>query len=139
MSVGTIVLVIVGIVLFILVKSRLSNSSSIVVTGPGVRKIHDVECKFRSGAIYHGDLDQSGWSDGQERVEMNLRKLPGDYTGPVQMLHNGQHVADFEASNGLINFAWKGHSSADYPVFNIGDTVQLKIGLRTIEGIVEAD
>ena len=131
------ILILVGIVVVMALVGK--GSSSIVVTGAGVRKIHDVECKFRSGATYHGDLDQGRWSDGQERVEMNLRKLPGDYTGAVQMLHNGRHVADFEAKNGRIDFAWKGQSSADYPVFNIGDTVQLKMGFRSIEGIVEAD
>ncbi len=138
MSLAIIIAIIFGIVVLIVFLAG-KGSSGVIVTGPGVRKIHDVECKFRSGSTYHGDLDQSRWSDGQERIEMNLRNLPGQYTGAVRMLKNGQHVADFDAANGQIRFAWKGQSDADTPRFEIGDEVRLELGGQTLTGIVEAD
>ncbi len=133
------ILIVFALVMILVLKAKLSNSSSIVVTGPGVRKIHDVECKFRSGTTYHGDLDQSRWSDGQERLEMNLRKLPGSYSGPVRMFHKGHYVADFDATNGRIDFAWKGQADADNPRFEIGDEVRLEFGGHSLSGIVQAD
>lgn len=103
------------------------------------RKTHDIECKFRSGATYHGDLDQVRWADDRERVEMNLRKLPEDYSGPVRMLQNGQHVADFEAESGRIDFDWKGQVGAGTPLFEIGDEIVLELGVHRLVGAVEAD
>ena len=105
----------------------------------GPRKTHDVDCKFRTGSTYHGDLDQSRWSDGRERVEMNLRKLPDDYSGPVRMLQNGQHVADFEAKTGTIRFNWKGEADGDSPLFEVGDEIVLELGPHQLTGIVKKD
>ncbi|MFN2098785.1 hypothetical protein [Altererythrobacter sp. MF3-039] len=139
MSLGIIVLIILGVVAVILIKAKSSNSSSVVVTGPGVRKIHDVECKFRTGSTYHGDLDQSRWSDGQERLEMNLRRLPGAYSGPVRMFYRGQHLADLDAKGGRIDFAWKGRSDEGNPKFEIGEEIRLEFGGQSLTGIVEAD
>lgn len=131
------ILILVGIVVILAITGK--GGPNMVITGPGVRKIHDVECKFRSDGVYHGDLDQSRWSDGQERMEMNLSRLPGAYTGTVRMMHNGQHVADFDCVNGRIKFAWKGQADADNPLFEIGDEVVLELGSQRLTGIVEAD
>lgn len=136
---GAFVVILLGFVIVIIALAKMKGSASMVVTGPGVRKIHDVECKFRTGAQYHGDLDQSRWSDGQERFSINLRKLPGAYSGPVSMLHNGAHVADLEAKYGKLDFGWKGMADTDNPKFAIGDEVRLEFGGHVLRGIVEAD
>lgn len=139
MSLGAIILVLFGIVILLWGMGKLKGSNSVVVTKAGVLKTHDVECKFRTGALYHGDLDQSQWSDGQERFSINLRKLPDAYSGQVSMLHKGAHVADLEAANGRIDFSWKGQAGADKPKFEIGDEVRLEFGGHVLTGIVEPD
>ena len=105
----------------------------------GPRKIHDIDCKFRTGTVYHGDLDQSRWSDGRERVEMNLRNLPGEYSGPVRMIQNGQYVADFESASGTIRFNWKGEADGNNPLFEIGDEIVLELGPHRLTGVVKKD
>ena len=102
-------------------------------------KTHDVECKFRTGSVYHGDLDQVRRADGTEEFEMPLYKLQDDYTGPVRMLKNGQHVADFEAESGEIDFEWEGEFDANTPLFEVGDEVVLELGPHRLAGVVEPD
>ncbi|MBX7539618.1 hypothetical protein [Qipengyuania sphaerica] len=130
-------LVIVFALIWMLRKAK--NSSSVIITEPGVLKTHDVECKFRSEAGYHGDLDQSRWSDGQERFSLNLRRLPGRYSGPVRLLYKGAHVADFEAKFGKVAFGAKGMVNDGKPQFDIGEEVRLEFGEQVLTGTVEPD
>ena len=136
---GWLIAAIVAALLIFWLKRKAATSPNLVVTGPGVLKTHDVECKFRSEAGYHGDLDQSRWSDGQERFQLNLRKLPDAYSGPLRLLLKGEHVADFEARSGRVDFAWKGMADGDNPKFEIGDEITLEFGGQTLTGIVEPD
>ena len=135
---GSIVaLLIIGAMFWMMRKGK--DSASVVVTGPGVLKTHDVECKFRSGGAYLGQLSQSRWSDGQERFTLNLRNLPERHSGTVAMHYKGGHVADFEAKSGKIAFAAKGMVDDGKPQFDIGEEVRLEFGGHTLSGIVEPD
>ncbi|MBX7528596.1 hypothetical protein [Qipengyuania vesicularis] len=135
---GSIVaLAIIAALFWIIRKGK--NSASVVVTGPGVLKTHDVECKFRRPAEWHGKLSQSRWSDGQERFTLNLRSLPGRYSGPVSLTYKGEHIADFEAKYGKVAFAAKGMVDDGKPQFDIGEEVRLEFGGQILTGIVEPD
>ncbi|MBX7459131.1 hypothetical protein K3152_12800 [Qipengyuania sp. 1NDH17] len=137
MSGAIVALAIIFVLFWILKKGK--NSSSVIVTGPGVLKTHDVECKFRTPAEWHGKLSQSRWSDGQERFTLNLRKLPGRYSGPVSLFYKGAHVGDFEAAHGKIAFSAKGMVDDGKPQFDIGEEVRLEFGGQVLTGTVEPD
>lgn len=129
----------VVVLLFVWLKKNMSANASLVVTGPGVLKTHDVECKFRSDEGYHGKLSQSRWSDGQERFRLSLRKLPGGYTGPLSLIYQGERVAEFEVKSGILAFAVKGIADDSKPKFEIGEEVRLEFGSQMLTGVVEAD
>ncbi len=131
------VLIIGVLVLVILAKAK--NSPSAVITGPGVLQAHDVECKFRSSSGYLGKLSQSRWSDGQERISLNLSKLPGRYSGPVGLFYKGAHIGDFDAKYGKVAFVAKGMADDGKPQFEIGEEVRLEFGGQSLTGIVEPD
>lgn len=135
---GSIVALLIIAALFWMLRKG-KNSASVVVTGPGVLKTHDIECKFRSEAVYHGKLSQSRWSDGQERLGLHLRKLPGRFSGTVELHYRGVHIADFEAQYGKVAFAAKGMVEDDKPQFEIGEEVRLVLGGQILSGVVEPD
>jgi len=97
-----------GLALVLWIKSKAANSSSMVVTGPGVLKTHDVEAKFRKDGRYLGKLAQSRWSDGQERFSLRLRGLTADHDGKLRLFRNADQVSEFDISGSAINFGWKG-------------------------------
>ena len=129
----------VVVLLVVWLRNNATASASVIITGPGVLKTHDVECKFRSDAGYHGKLSQSRWSDGQERFTLNLRKLPSRYSGSVGLFYQGSHVGDFEAKSGAISFSAKGMVDDGKPQFDIGEQVRLDFGGHSLTGIVEPD
>ena len=120
-------------------RNKLTNSSSVVVTGKGVLKTHNVEAKFRSDTGYHGKLGQDRWSDGQERFSLRLSKLGSDHDGKLQLFRNGEQVSEFDVSGSAIDFAWKGMSSEAIPLFAIGDQLRVDVGSLSITATVEAD
>lgn len=134
-----VIIVAVGMVLGILISRKFRNSASVVVTGPGVLKTHDVEAKFRLNGKYHGKLAQSRWSDGQERFILRLRGLMADHDGQVRLFRNVDQVSEFEITGSALSFEWKGMSSDDIPKFEIGDQVRVDIGSMSLLATVEAD
>jgi hypothetical protein len=131
-----VVLVIVGL------KNKIANSPNAVVTGPGVLKVHNVECRFwseRSGErVYHGKLAQDRWTDGQERFSLRLNKLPA-HNGKVPLYRADALVSEFEAKGTSAKFAWKGISDDSIPKFDIGEPLLIVCGSEKLTGTVEAD
>ena len=128
-----------GLALVLWIKSKAANSSSMVVTGPGVLKTHDVEAKFRKDGRYLGKLAQSRWSDGQERFSLRLRGLTADHDGKLRLFRNADQVSEFDISGSAINFGWKGKSSDAIPQFEIGDQVRVDVGAMSLVATVEPD
>ncbi|WFL76277.1 hypothetical protein P7228_09730 [Altererythrobacter arenosus] len=139
MSLFTIIgFIIFGVVVVMLLKNKLADSPSMIVTGPGVLKTHDVECRFRNGATRYGKLAQDRWSDGQERFSLVLRDLPpGDE--PVRLFRGEALISEFERNGSTLEFRWKGMSSEAIPQFEIGEQLRVEVGSLELTGTVEAD
>ena len=122
-------------------RDKIANSPSVVTTGPGVLKTHDVECRFYTEADNRkrvGKLRQDRWSDGQERFSLVLRDLPKG-TDPVMLFRGDEMVSEFEREGSTFEFRWKGISSDAIPKFSIGDHLMIEVGGESFLGIVEAD
>jgi len=119
-------------------RNRTRASSSLVVTGPGVIKVHNVECRFRGAANSYGKLSQDRWSDGQERFRLKLRNLPAGEAS-VQLMRHGMLVGEFEVSGGRVRFVKVVKADEAVPKFEIGETLTIEAGRLTLTGIVEAD
>ncbi|MEP5938148.1 MAG: hypothetical protein ABJ239_07470 [Erythrobacter sp.] len=124
-------------------KKKIAASPSMVVTGAGVLKTHDVEARFRQNGTadnsYHGKLKQSRWSDGQERFSLRLRDLGHDHGGEIVLFCNNNQVSEFELSGADLEFRWKGMSSDAIPQFEIGDQLRVDAGPLSLTAIVEPD
>ncbi|MBV7266204.1 hypothetical protein [Erythrobacter ani] len=135
-------LAVLGIVFVAVVKRKAANSSSLIVTGPGVLKTLNIECLFWSEdsgrKIYHGKLSQDRWSDGQERFSLRLHNLPSN-RGSVQLLRGDQRVSEFETQGSSVRFAWKGMISEEIPAFSIGENLAILVGDQKLTGTVEPD
>lgn len=133
---------VVGVAIIAALKNKLARSNSVVVTGPGVTKIHNIECKFRSEGggrdIYHGKLSQDRWSDGQERFSLRLHKLPA-HDGKIFLHRGSKLISEFDAKGSNVQFAWKGISSDTIPLFEIGEQLVIIVGSQKLAGTVEAD
>ena len=131
-------LIVLAAILVLGLKSKFVNSPNVVVTGAGVRKTHNVECRFRNGTSRHGKLGQDRWSDGQERFSLVLRDLPAG-EDPVLLFRGNEKVSEFERSGTKLEFRWKGISSDTIPQFEIGEELRIETGGTVLSGIVEAD
>ncbi|MHA7819904.1 MAG: hypothetical protein ACX930_09690 [Erythrobacter sp.] len=119
-------------------KKKIAESPSTVMTGPGVIKTHNVECRFRDGTRRHGKLGQDRWSDGQERFSVVLSDLPSG-SDPVKLFRGTDLVSEFDRTGTTLEFRWKGMSSDDIPKFEIGESLRIEAGELVLEGVVEAD
>ena len=120
------------------IKEKIAASPTAVVTGPGVIKVHNVECRFRHAGTRYGKLGQDRWSDGQERFTLRLNRLP-IRNGFVMLYRAGELVSEFEVSENAVRFAWKGMSDESIPQFEIGEELSIEAGDMVLTGIVEAD
>ncbi|NVE95963.1 hypothetical protein [Altererythrobacter lutimaris] len=139
MSLAIIIGIVIGILVILGLVGKYGDSASVVVTGRGVIKTHNVEARFRSGTMYHGKLGQDRWSDGQERFSLRLNKLTADHDGTLRLFRNGDEVSEFEITDSAISFRWKGISSDAIPQFDIGDQLRVEVGSMSLNAIVEAD
>lgn len=130
--------VVVAAILVTWLKRWIATSPSAIVTGPGVIKTHDVECRFSAGGRRYGKLGQDRWSDGQERFSLVLRNLPAG-NEPVKLYRGAELLSQFERSGQRFEFRWKGMAGEDIPRFAIGEELRIECGELTMSGIVEAD
>ena len=130
------------VVILVWLKNNVSASASVVTTGPGVLKVHNVECAFWSeGAgkgVFHGKLSQDRWSDGQERFKLYLHKLPAGLE-TLRLYQGDTAIADFAVEGSKVRFASKGKVDESKPQFEIGTALEIRSGDFVLRGIVEAD